>query len=313
MHPKNFADYAAYLLLRLLLCVIQALPMEICHALSTGAGWLCWNVLRFRRAVVTENLRFAFPEKTLPQRDAIAAAMWEHLFLMIVEVAHAPRKVRRTTWRQYSSPPSMNEMLERLIDERPLIIISGHLGNFEMGGYLLALHGFPSHTVARKLDNPYLDRFLNRFRSATGQHIVPMKGSIEHVTKVMERGGTIVLLGDQHAGRGGYWVNFFGRPAATHKAVAVLTLSSRAPTAITVSLRHDRPLYFEMKVADIIDPVADDFEMRTVPELTEWYTQHLETLIRSHPEQYWWVHRRWKGSREARRKWRRNRRAQLAA
>lgn len=306
MRAKQIADYAVYLFVRLLICAIQSLSLGTCKSLSQRLGWFCWHVLKLRRKVTKANMLIAFPEKTQAERDAIALGMWEHILLMIMEIAHAPRKVKRTTWQQFSSIPSMKEMVVRQIDERPTVIISGHLGNFEMGGYLLAMHGFPTHTVARPLDNPYLDRFVNDFRGSTGQYMLPKQGSGDQIAEVLQQGGTLALLGDQHAGRGACWVDFFGKPASTHKAVSVFTLGSSAPTAISAAIRRDgQPLRIDMKVADIVDPLDEDFQYGTIPLLTEWYTQHLEALIRSNPEQYWWVHRRWKGepmSRSAQRK-----------
>ena len=128
---------------------------------------------------------------------------------------------------------------------------------------------------------------------------------------LLERGGTLVLLGDQYAGNGACWVEFFGRPASTHKAVAVFSLSSRAPTVVCAALRR-APLNFEMQIADVVDPQDADFAWGTIPLLTGWYTRCLEQLIRESPQQYWWVHRRWKGvpqDRRAIRRWQRERRA----
>jgi len=308
MRLQPLADFSVYAVVRLLICLIQALPLGACAVISKRVGWLCWHVFKLRRGVLEENLRFAFPAKTQAERDAVALAMWEHLLLMVMEIAHAPRKVRRTNWRNHSAVPSMKDVLQRLIDDRPTVIISGHLGNFEIGGYLLALHGFPSHTIARPLDNPFLDRFITRFREATGQYILPKMGSGRQVALLLEQGGTLNLLGDQYAGDTGCWVEFFGRPASTHKAVAVLTLSGKAPTAVVAALRGDRPLYIELHVADIVDPLQEDFSLGTIPLLTEWYTRNLEDLIRRAPEQYWWVHRRWKGQPIDRRELRRRRR-----
>jgi len=306
LRTKLLVDYSVYFFVRLLICAVQSLSLATCQTLAKRVGWFCWQVLKLRRKVTEENLAIAFPEKTQAERDAIALAMWEHILLMVMEIAHAPRKVKRTTWRQFSSIPSMKEMLVRQIDERPTVIISGHLGNFEMGGFLLALHGFPTHTVARPLDNVFLDRFVNDFRGSTGQYMLPKQGSGEQITEVLNKGGTLALLGDQHAGRGSCWVDFFGKPASTHKAVSVFTLGSLAPTAVSAALRRGgKPLVIDMKVADIVDPQDANFQYGSISLLTEWYTRHLETLIRSAPEQYWWVHRRWKGepvSREARRK-----------
>ncbi|MCA9230853.1 MAG: hypothetical protein KDA57_09390 [Planctomycetales bacterium] len=313
MQARKIADYSVYALVRVLICLIQTLPLSACAAVSRQLGRFCWHVLKLRRDVVEENLRCAFPELSQSERDRIALAMWEHLLLMVMEIAHAPRKVRRTNWRRHSAEPGMKSVLQRLIDERPTVLISGHVGNFEMGGYMLALHGFPMHTVARPLDNPYLDRFVTRFRESTGQYMLPKQGSGRQIALLMEKGGTISLLGDQHAGANGCWVDFFGRPASTHKAVAVFTLSGKAPTAVCASLRGDRPLYMEMHVADIVDPSAEDFCLGTIPLLTEWYTRQLEGLIRQAPQQYWWVHRRWKGQPADRRELRRLRRRQQAA
>ena len=105
---------------------------------------------------------------------------------MVAEIAHAPRKIHRTNWRRHSQIPDMALMARRLLDRRPVVMISGHLGNFEMGGYLLGLHGFPTHTIARKLDNPYLDRWINDFRAATGQYMLAKDGSSHEIDDVLE-------------------------------------------------------------------------------------------------------------------------------
>jgi KDO2-lipid IV(A) lauroyltransferase len=310
---RQLADYSVYFFVRLLICATQAFSLETCQAASDRIGWLCWHVLKFRRGVIEENLRHAFPEKTSTERDLMALAMWRHLLLMIMEIAHAPRKIRPTNWRNYASLPNSKEMLQRLIDDRPMVLISGHHGNFEMGGYLLAMHGFPTYSVARVLDNPYLNRFINRFRGLTGQYMLPKEGSGKQIALLLERGGTLVLLGDQHAGKAACWVDFFGRPASTHKAVAVFTLSGKAPTAVTAAVRRAGPLTIEMVVEDIIDPEDEQFDQGTIPQMTQWYTERLESLIRRNPEQYWWVHRRWKGQPTDRRTLRRQRKAQRAA
>ena len=313
MSVKPIVDYSTYLLVRVLICAIQALSLNACLAISNRVGWFCWEVLKFRRKVIEENLQFAFPEKSQLERNQIALKMWQHLLLMVMEIAHAPRKIRPTTWRNYASLPNMPEVLQRLLDERPTVVISGHHGNFEMGGYLLAMHGFPSYSVARPLDNSYIDRYVNHFRGLTGQYMLPKQGSGKQIALLLERGGMLVLLGDQYAGEGACWVNFFNRPASTHKAVAVFTLSGLAPTVVSSAVRRAGPLTIEMEIAGIVDPEEKEFEYGTIPLMTEWYTKQLETLIRKTPEQYWWVHRRWKGQPTDRRALRRMRRAQKAA
>src|SRR6185436_5133438 len=171
-----------------------------------------------------------FPELSAAERDAIAWQMWRHLFLMTVEIAHTPRKVHETNWRDHSNIVNQEEFVRTLLCGRPLVLISAHFGNFELGGYLMGLFGFPTYTVARRLDNRYLDRFVNHFRGRTGQYMLPKRGSREMIQTVLSEGGILTLLGDQAAGDKACWVDFFGRPASTHKAVALFSLGNNAPT-----------------------------------------------------------------------------------
>ncbi|MAT71071.1 MAG: lipid A biosynthesis acyltransferase [Planctomycetaceae bacterium] len=293
---KLAADYAAYLVVRLVVCALQAISPTTCEQLARHGAWALWHVLRLRRRVIEENLAIAFPDSTPAQRAAIALEMWRHLLVMVAEVAHAPRKLHRTNWRDYSVIPDMAIMARRFLDRRPMVVLTGHLGNFEMGGYLLGLHGFPTHTVARRLDNPFLDRWINEFRGRTGQHMLEKTGSGPAIGELLASGGTLALLGDQYAGDGACWVNFFGKPAATHKAVGLFTLGGEAPTAVCASLRRERILQIQMTLGDLVDPADADCPVRTIPEVIQWYTGELEKLIRRAPGQYWWVHRRWKGT-----------------
>lgn len=294
-HLQTAVDYAAYVALRVLIAVLQAMPLSACDRAAKGLAWLVGERLGFRRQVVDENLRTAFPEWTDAQRAACARRMWRHLFLMVAEIAHTQRKMHRTNWRQRYFLPQVEEMLGALLLDRPKVIISGHYGNFELGGYLLGMFGFATHTVARPLDNRFVDRFVNDFRSRTGQFMLPKKGSAEAAERLLRSGGALALLGDQAAGSKACWVEFFGRPASTHKAVSLFSLTFEAPTIVMAARRAGGPLRYEGLMAAVIDPQDEAFEYGTTTAMTEWFTAQLEQLIRQAPEQYWWVHRRWKG------------------
>ncbi len=120
-------------------------------------------------------------------------------------------------------------------------------------------------------------------------------GSREEIADLLRRRSILALLGDQAAGSKACWVEFFGRPASTHKAVAVLSLSVGAPMVVTYSRRLGAPLHYEMGLEGQIDPLEPDFALGSVPEMAQWYTNCLERIIKRTPEQYWWLHRRWKG------------------
>ncbi|QDT69151.1 Lipid A biosynthesis lauroyl acyltransferase [Planctomycetes bacterium MalM25] len=297
------ADYFAYVAFRVIIAGVQALPLSACERGADVLAWLMHDVLRMRRRVVDENLRTAFPDWSDRRRAATAKRMWRHLFLMVAEIAHTPRKVHRTTWRNWIELEEDRMVLSTLLNQGPKVVISAHYGNFELGGYLLGLFGLPTHTIARTIDNRHVDRYVNRFRGRTGQYILPKEGSREEVEKVLSAGGVLTLLGDQHAGPKGCWIDFFGKPASTHKAVSLFTLSYDAPTVVVgVRRQGEAALRYRVAGVDAVDPTDADFPYGTIPLLTEWFTRRLEEVIREEPSQYWWVHRRWKGEPPKRRK-----------
>jgi len=291
---RRLGDYAVYLVVRMLICIVQAMRIETGQMLARHLAWLLADVLRVRGKLVDENLRHAFPEASPSARRRLARRMWEHLLLLVLEVAHAPRKIHETNWRRHVRLHGVDKLVRVLLSDRPVIIITAHFGNFEVGGFMLGILGFPSYTVARSLDNPFLHDYVDRFRRMTGQHILPKKGGYDQILEVLASHGTMAFLADQAAGSKDCWVEFFGRPASTYKAIALLSLQHDAPMAVCYARRLGRPMQFEMVTTAIADPRDAGEGVGSVHELTQWYTSQLERAIRQSPEQYWWIHRRWK-------------------
>ena len=302
MRWRPVIDFLAYAVVRVFVCVLQALRMETGQRIAQFLAWLAADVLRIRRHVLDDNLSHAFPDLSPAERQRLVRRMWEHLLLMLFEIAHTPRKIHETNWRDFITLRGEKELVRLLLDDRPVIITTAHFGNFETAGVILGVLGFPSHTVARTLDNPYLDRFVNRFRGSTGQYIIPKNGGYEQILAVLGSGGTMTFLADQYAGPKGCWVEFFGRPASAHKAIGLLAMENNAPVAVSFSRRLDRPMRFELVVTATADPLRPGPEFGSVKALTQWYTAQIEQIIRVAPEQYWWLHRRWKDTRQRRAK-----------
>jgi len=288
-------DLLAYAAVRVVICIIQALPRERCERWARGLSDFLANRVRIRRQVVRDNLRLAFPEFTADERRETARRMWEHLLLMVVEIAHANRVIHKTTWRRSLRIHGMEDFVRTLWLDRPKVILSGHYGNFELAAYLFGLFGFRIFSVARELDNPLLDRFVTSFRESRGQRILPKKGSAPDVALVLEENGAIGLLGDQAAGPKGCWVEFFGQPASVHKAIGVFALSSSAPVMVCSATRRKGLFDYDLRLEGIADPAAGGPETADLTALSQWYTSLLERAVRREPGQYWWVHRRWRG------------------
>ncbi len=283
-----------FLTARILVCLLQMIPLEWCERLSRKLGWLACDVLKIRKSTTDENLAHVFADKTPAERQQIAREMWNHLFLMICEIAQAPRKIHDTNWRDYVYIRDKQLMTGYFLAWRPVVMVSGHLGNFELAVFITGILGIPTYAIARPLDNPLLNRWIHQFRESRGQFILPTHGSAAEIQKVLDSGGMLSLLGDQHAGTKGCWVDFMGRPASCHKAVALFTLSGDAPMLVSYTVRRAGPLQMEVGCNAIADPADLDPGLRDVRSLTQWYNRELETLIRQWPWQYWWMHRRWK-------------------
>lgn len=291
---KKLRHLVEYFAARIFLAVVQILSIETCQRLSGWFAWLAADVFRFRSQVISQNISATYPELTKGEIQALTRKMWAHLGLMVCEIAHARRKIHTTNWRKYVTIRDRRLISKYLIDPRPLVIVTGHFGNFEVAGYLNGLLGWHSYAVARPLDNPYLDRLMKRFRETTGQFILPKDGSTEEIQQVLDAGCMLSLLGDQHAGTKGVWIDFLGRPAACHKALALFTLINRAPMLVSYCRRTSKPLNFEIGTMGIADPMTLPDELENVKPLTQWYNDRLAKIINAVPDQFWWVHRRWK-------------------
>ncbi|MEM9409751.1 MAG: lysophospholipid acyltransferase family protein [Planctomycetota bacterium] len=283
-----------YALVRSLIGVILVLPIETCHGLAEKLAYLFCDIIKFRSKVIDENIRLVYPNFSMEQRQDMSRKMWFHLIMMGIDIIHAPRRIHQTNWRKYVYIRDIEQMTNYLIDYRPLIAVTGHFGNFEIAGYVTGLLGMPSYSVARKLDNELLDRFINSFRELNGQFIIPKDGSAGQIQEVLDSGAILTILGDQHAGNKGCWIDFLGRPASCHKAIALFSLGSGAPMMVSYCRHLEQPLHFEIGCTGIADPMHTEDELKDVKKLTQWYNDRMADAIRSDPDQYWWVHRRWK-------------------
>jgi Kdo2-lipid IVA lauroyltransferase/acyltransferase len=292
---------AEYFSVRVALSLIQAVSLDTCVSVTRWLAWLAADVLKIRGRVVEENLRMAFPDKSDSERRNIARAMWEHLLLMVCEVAQIHRKIHETNWRDYVHVYNKREWIRLVSKPGAKVCVTGHFGNFEALGHVSNFWGFRTYTVARTLDNPYLDRLVNRFREAMGQRLLPKNDSAGQADEVLATGGILALLGDQHAGKRGCVVEFMGRPASCHKALALFSLLNRSPMLVISCIRTG-PMRFAMGMDAAIDPADNPPQCGSVEELTQWYNDALEARIREFPGQYWWLHDRWKDLKPRRRK-----------
>lgn len=292
------AQYAIYIAVRLVVAVAQALTIEQCYAFAGFLAAIMYRVDKRHRMVAHDNLRHAFGDLyDEAERDRIVRGVYLHFCCMLMEMLQIPRKFHLTNWRERIVLDGHAHALERLLrgdSGTGSIFLTGHFGNWEMAGYLFGVFGFPPHSVARALDNPHLDRFLRRFRERTGQKMIDKNGGYEQMLEVLRSGGVLSMLADQDAGERGCFVEFFGRPASTHKAIALLAIEYNAPIYVGFARRVGPGFRYEVGSQDVIVPADWADQADPVRYVTQRYTSALEAAIRLAPEQYLWLHRRWK-------------------
>jgi KDO2-lipid IV(A) lauroyltransferase len=292
---SRWVDYAVYLVVRLFVCIIQTLTPAAARRLACGLAWLLYRLDRRHREVAHDNLRHAFPDAwTDAQRDDLVRGIYRHFCLLLMEIILLPRKLHITNWKRHVELHGGRQLVDSLLSDRPLLIVSGHYGNWELGGYVMGLLGFTTYAVARPLDNPYLDDFLRQFRQRTGQRVLAKKGDFDQMQQILAGRRVLATLADQDAGQRGLFVDFFGRPASTHKAIALLALEFQVPMLVILARNTGRMLSYDMFIEEKILPEDYLGQTDAVRALTQRFTAALERGIRQAPEQYFWLHRRWK-------------------
>ena len=279
---RPWFDYLVYLFVRLVVAFAQMLTIDQSYALASFMAWILYRVDSRHRKVGHENLAMAFGERyTEDERDQIVRGVYRHFCRMLMEILHTPRKLHLTNWRDRIVLVGHEPIMDQLITGgRSMIFLTGHYGNWELAGYVFGLFGFPTVSVARALDNPYLDRYLRSFRERTGQSLIPKTGGFDQMVDVLQNGRVLSFLADQDAGQRGLYVDFFGRPASTHKAIALLAIEHNAPVVVGVARRIGPGFRYELRCEEFIDPSELEGTSDDVRVLTQRFTSCART---SHP------------------------------
>ena len=288
------AEWLAYVALRAVVAVLGLLPIETNLRLARFLGRCLWRLYGRGRRRALENLRASFPDKDQAWVERVGLRSFEQLVMLAVDILLTPHLVRRHNWRQYSTYVNVERCKWMMQEGQGLLLVTGHYGNFEIMGYLLGLFGFKIYSVARPLDNRFVDRYVRDIREQRGQRIIDKKGAADLMALAPEEGASLGLIADQDAGRKGIFVDFFGRRASTFKSIAVLAVTRNMPVLVAYSRRVGDRFFFEIAITRTILPEEWADKDDPLTWITAEYTKAIEQFVREDPTQYWWVHRRWK-------------------
>jgi Kdo2-lipid IVA lauroyltransferase/acyltransferase len=246
-----------------------------------------------RRRIALDNLALVYGDTLSPDaRATLARRCFEHLGTTVLECCRlffGPTEplLGRVQGR------GMEHIGQAMAQGRGIFFLTGHFGNWELLAATHGLAGFGLSVVVRPLDNPYLDTLIARARERSGLRAISKRDAVQGVRAALARGECIGILLDQDAGREGVFVPFLGHAASTARALAVLALKTRAPVLPAFIHRlpdggHELVIDPEIPLA-ITGDLDHDIEVNTAR-----YTEAIERHVRAHPEQWFWVHRRWK-------------------
>jgi len=272
--------------------LMGALPLPAARALGATLGDLT-HALGVRRAVARDNLRIAFPDKSNHERDMILAAHYRELGRTLVEYPRLAALARAPLGEVIAEAHGLEHIDALHATGRGAILLGGHFGAIELFGAFLAQR-HPTDFVVRALSNPYVEARLHRARAAAGVGQIPSGAGIRRVFESLQAGRWVAMLADQDARRHGVFVPFFGRPTSTPTGPARIALATGLPIVMGFAWRRPDGRHAIEVEAPLAVP--DGPRAAAIEQLTALHAAHLEAWIRRHPEQWFWLHRRWKST-----------------
>ncbi|MBN1154083.1 lysophospholipid acyltransferase family protein [candidate division KSB1 bacterium] len=288
-----------YHLVKILGKVAQVLPLTMALWVGRILGDLFYYVIKIRKEKAFQNLKASLGhEKTDKELKRILRDNYRHFGLMLIEFARFPLLNRELLLKKITV---VNQQTcdEAFSQNSGLLFLSGHFGNWEILAGFLGSQGRPLHAVFKEQKNSSIDRIIREYREKIGLIPIKVKGEAARGTlRAFNLKASVLIVMDQDAGGKGEFIDFFGRPASTNKGPALIALKTKVPVYFAFCTRTNGSnynIYFE-KFPDLENLQPDE---EGINQFLVTYNKVLERYISKYPEQWFWMHRRWKTQRKA--------------
>ena len=291
----TLSHYLQYAALRAAVGTLRLLSFKRAGDVGEWLGSLAYRPFGIRRAVVERQLRAAFPGLAESEVLRIARESYASLGRTSIEAAVTSGRSPQELLDLFERVEGW-DAVERAHARGKLLIVAGHIGNWELGGAYFPARGLVMEAVARGMENPLFDRYLTETRRQMGVTVIHDSEAVRRVPRAVRQGHLAGFLFDQGAvGLASTWVPFFGRYAKTPRGPAVFALRLDAPIIFAAAIRQPGGRYCLVLEEIVTDRTGD--RAAAVDRIVQGYTDALERLVRRYPEQYFWQHRRWKHQR----------------
>jgi Kdo2-lipid IVA lauroyltransferase/acyltransferase len=269
-------------------------PRSIARSMGAFVGRLALLLTPRLAGVGDLNLRLAFPEKSAAERQQILRKLYRNLGWLLAEFCQMPRYTPETT-RNFIRYEGLEHYLAARDEGKGVLILTGHLGAWELSSFYHSLMGYPMSIVIRRLDNPLVDSLVNHIRCLHGNQVLHKDDFARGLLASMRRGETVGILMDTNmTPPQGSFVDFFGHPACTGSGLARIAMKTGARVLPGFLLWQEATQQYVLRFgAPLCLPTSGDVEADVLAN-TALFTKVIEDYIRQYPDQWLWVHRRWK-------------------
>jgi len=289
MPRRPSADRIEYLAFRGALFLFRLMPYVLAERMLAAMGVLACDVLRIRRSTVVGNLRQVYPEWPKKRINSLVREIYRQVGITIAETYLAPDSVmeRRVAFDGWES------LEHAMARGKGVLVVSAHLGNWELGGRWMATHGMPLYAVVKPPHNHLFDEYTCRMRERAGIRHIFTKKSVRSILWALSEDGIVVILAAQNARRDGLRLNFLGRPASVHVGPARIALMTGTPVLCIFDMRKPDGTHI-ISIEEPIIPQGDASDEAAVTALTMRLSERAQARIRACPGQWLWLHNRWK-------------------
>jgi Kdo2-lipid IVA lauroyltransferase/acyltransferase len=274
--------------------IIGALPRPMARALGIALGLAVYLLHPRLRRVGMRNLEMAFPEMTRRQRGRILRGEFISLGRQLAEVCLFPKYTRENVSKVvvYDGFENFERAFKR---GKGVLFLTGHLGGWELSAFAHSLQGYPLHVVMRPLDNVYLDRMTRQYRGMHGNPMVDKDDFVRGLLAAMKKGEVVGILMDTNmTPPQGVFVDFFGIPACTASGLARIALRTDAAVVPTFTIWDPVLRKYRLRFDAAVELIRTGDDDADASANTQKFAKITEDYIRKYPDQWLWVHRRWK-------------------
>ena len=274
--------------------LLGVLPRRVARGVGAGVGWTAYRLMGRLRQTGLRNLELAFPEKTTAEREMILRKLYRNLGWLLGEFCQMSGYTRENT-REFLRYEGLEHYLAARERGKGVLIVTGHLGAWELSSYYHSLMGYPMSIVIRRLDNAKVDRLVNEIRCLHGNRVLHKDDFARGLLGAMRHGETVGILMDTNmTPPQGVFVPYFGRLACTASGLARVALKTGAAVLPGFMVWEERERKYVLRFGEEIPVVSTGDDEADAVANTARFTAVIEDFVRRYPEQWLWVHRRWK-------------------